>query len=68
MNKDIVSTILNSGGRFFGLHLKDGRAFNAQLVRETPKSIRFRDRNFGVDFIVRKTSICSVRSGGQTVH
>jgi len=67
MNKDILPAIRATQGRFFGLYTKDGRAFNARLIRETPKGIRFFDRNRNNERLVTKNNIRSIHSRGRTV-
>jgi len=67
MNKDILSTIRETQGRYFGLYTKDGRAFNARLIRETPKGIRIFDRNNKDVRLVTKANIRAVHSRGLTV-
>jgi hypothetical protein len=37
--------IRNTKGRFFGVTLKSGETFNAQLRGETPKTFKLFDRN-----------------------
>jgi len=63
----LLNAIRDSSGTFFGVHTKDGRQFNAQLVRETPKSIRFRDRNRNCETLVRKSSIGCVTTRGYII-
>jgi hypothetical protein len=59
-NQNLILKIANARGRYFGLYTKDGRVFNAQVVKLTPKFVTVYDRNRDVEFKVAKSNILKV--------
>jgi hypothetical protein len=57
---DTETQIRNTKGRFFGVTLKSGETFNAQLRGETPKSFKLYDRNDHRQRNVLKRSVVAV--------
>jgi hypothetical protein len=41
----IVETMRNTKGRFFGLYTKNGRSLNARFIQDTPSYVTVFDRN-----------------------
>lgn len=50
-------------GRIFGLKTRDGRSFNARLVRETDCYITINDNNMLESVKISKANIASVNCG-----
>jgi hypothetical protein len=57
---DTETQIRNTKGRFFGVTLKSGETFNAQLRGETSKSFKLYDRNDRRQRNVLKRSVVAV--------
>lgn len=61
-------TLSGLGGRFFGLHTKQGEAINAQVVTVTPQFVTVYDRNNQRNRKVAKSSIAAIVTQGQVIR
>lgn len=67
-NTKLNQTLSGLGGRFFGLHTKQGGKVNARVVTVTPNYVTVFDRNAGQTRKFAKSSIAALAVGGQLIR
>ena len=65
--QNIMRTIKNTKGRFFGLYTKGGEALNAQYVDDTPSYVTVYDRNASTTRKLATRSLAGVYFQGSSV-